>query len=258
MPRPPRAAMSTVTVAAALLSLLLASGCSRRPPQSVEHTVITGVNAQVGSILIRDATVRQSGSGEAVLDVALYNTATTGSDTLQSVASTQASQAELPDASSLSSPGLAATPVDTPTVQPSQQSVASSAAPAVSSSSGSSSGSSSTASSGGVEIPAEQAVFLNHAPAEITLTGFTSPLRVGTVIPVTLRFASAGSIVLQVPVVSNDLGSEVGPSVTGTPATSPTYKATESAKPTNSTTDTTGPAPSDSAVVPDTASPSSG
>jgi copper(I)-binding protein len=56
----------------------------------------------------------------------------------------------------------------------------------------------------GVSLPTTAGVFLDQSPAQIALSGLAAGTLVGQSVPVTLTFATAGTITLQVPITSGD------------------------------------------------------
>jgi copper(I)-binding protein len=95
----PIRSIAAITFAGAVAIAALA-GCGHIPPQSKEHTSISGVNASVGNIGIRNAQVTTGANGNAIVTLALFNEGST-TDTLTAVSSAAAASGTLPSAEGL-------------------------------------------------------------------------------------------------------------------------------------------------------------
>lgn len=159
-----RAAAPLGLVAAALLTV---SACGDAEPfQSQEHSVVSGVEATLGSVLIRNATITLDPDGTSgQLLLVLFNDGRSA-DALTSVSSPRAT-ATLPTPTALST--------------------ASSPGP-------------SAPGTSGVELAAQSAVQLQGGTQSIALENITGGPRVGDSLPITFQFAAAGSTTLRVPI----------------------------------------------------------
>lgn len=195
MPRQSRVAAPALLLA----TVVSAAACSPTAAQSSEHSTVVGVQAQIGSILVSDATLTLTGSGQAVVDLALYNRAEQA-DELTSASSSAATSATLPQL---------------PTA-------------------GSSGGQSSVGATAGIALPPQTGVFLDQPGAEISLSGFIAAPTVGETLPVTLTFAAAGMLTIDVPVLAaTSTEPSPGPSVAASEANvdPPSSAGTASASP---------------------------
>ena len=199
LPRLTRVAAPAVLAAAALLAV---SACGdATPEQSKEHSVIAGVDTQIGDVLIRNATITvDPGGTTGTLDVALFNKGTAG-DALTSVTSDHASF-DLPDTAALASSPAPAT--GTPNAARSGARSLVTASPPT---------------SPGVELAAQTGVFLNTDPRTIRISELSPSLVLGQTLPLTMSFATAGSITLRVPVTATT-GVHFGGLETASPAVS--------------------------------------
>lgn len=153
-----RAAAPVGLAAAALLAV---SACGDSVAfQSKEHPVVPGVEATLGAVLIRNATITlDPGGTSGELLMVLFNDGKQ-SDALTSVSSPRVANAVLP-------------PTD-----------------------GRAGGSGSA-----VELAAMSTVPLRGGTQVITLNGISGGPRVGASLPITFRFAAAGSTTLRVPII---------------------------------------------------------
>jgi len=112
---PARWPAAGVVIGAGVVAALL-TGCAAHPVQSQEHSTISGQNASVGPVLIRDATIRLTDGGRGVLDVALYNSGQQA-DSLTGVSSRGAGTITLPMGSSVALPPQAGVFLNQPSEQ---------------------------------------------------------------------------------------------------------------------------------------------
>lgn len=195
MPRPSRVAAPALLLA----TVVSASACSTTAPQSAEHSTVVGVQAQVGSILVSDAAMTPTGNGQAVVDLALYNRAGQA-DELTAASSSVATVVTLPQLPPTASAG-ASSPFTT---------------------------------TAGIVLPPQTGVFLDQPGAEISLSGFIAAPTVGETLPVTLTFAAAGMLTIDVPVLAaTSTEPSPGPSVAASEANvdPPSSAGTASASP---------------------------
>jgi copper(I)-binding protein len=188
-------------VAGAVTALLL-TACAQEAPQSKEHSSTEGIDATLHDIGIRNAFITLNADGTGVLNIALFN------------------QGDQSDQLTGVTPGSATAFKSAVLPTDAQVSAASDNGGAASSSSDTTS-----ATGTGVALPTDGGVFLDQPPAEIALAGLAAGTLVGQSIPVTLTFANAGTITLQVPIggganVSASAGDTSSPSDSPTATTS--------------------------------------
>lgn len=172
-------------------------------------------------MLVRNAEITLGLGGSGLLSVALFNDGQSA-DTLNAVASPEASSFELPAGAtafagayagaSPSNPRTVASPVaSSPAVSSSRTpAAATSMAPgaatlratATATRSAAASASAQPASQGAssITLPGQAGVFLNSGLTQITVRGLPPATAVGVSIPVTFTFVGAGTVTLQVPV----------------------------------------------------------
>jgi copper(I)-binding protein len=182
---PTRHVLLLPVLALAATFALTACGNGGVAEQSKEHSVVTGAEGTVGDLKILDATLTTGDTTTtASLSLTVYDQGQSG-DALTGVTSPMASGFALP---STDATGAASTDAT---------------------------GASSTSTA--VTIPAMGDVSFYETTA-IGVTGLTGSPLVGDSVPVTLTFAGAGSLGLDVPVVGSDApssGSTPTPAVTG-------------------------------------------
>lgn len=97
-----------------------------------------------------------------------------------------------------------------------------------------------TLPTGGIKAPVQQAVYLTGPKAKITLTGLLRPLTAGSTVHVTLAFANAGDVTLDLPVLQRtDAYSTFSPVPTPSPSSSAKKSGSATASPNPSGTATT-------------------
>jgi copper(I)-binding protein len=101
---------------------------------------------------------------------------------------------------------------------------------------------------GGVRLPVQQAVYLTGPEPKIVLTGLLRPVAAGTTVHVTLTFANAGSVTLDLPVLQRS-GTystfSAAPAPTPSSTASKTHgKGSPTATPSPSSSSTGSPTPS--------------
>jgi copper(I)-binding protein len=147
-------------------ALLTVSACGDAEPfQSKEHPVVSGVEATLGSVLIRNATITidpDRTSGQLLL--VLFNDGK-APDALTSVSSPQVASVSLPR-STTATGSLGSADVE----------------------------------NAGLKLASQSSVSLFGGTQAISLSGITGGPRIGDSLPITFQFAAAGSTTLQVPI----------------------------------------------------------
>jgi copper(I)-binding protein len=99
-----------------------------------------------------------------------------------------------------------------------------------------------TLPTGGIKVPVQQAIYLTGPKAKIVLTGLQRPLTAGGTVHVTLAFANAGNVTLDLPVVQRaDAYSTFSPVPTPSPSSSAKKSGSATASPTANGSPTTPP-----------------
>lgn len=157
---------AAVPVGLAVAALLTVSACGDAEPfQSKEHPVVSGVEATLGSVLIRNATITidpDRTSGQLLL--VLFNDGK-APDALTSVSSPQVASVSLPR-STTATGSLGSADVE----------------------------------NAGLKLASQSSVSLFGGTQAISLSGITGGPRIGDSLPITFQFAAAGSTTLQVPI----------------------------------------------------------
>lgn len=192
-PRPVHAA-SALAAGAAVFVLAACGGPTN--PQAKVRPSIDGISASVGDVQIRNATVQLGDAGDATLSMVLFN------------------QGEAPDSLSAVSPGAAGAFDSAQFPTSGDVTIAGLTANGIPQSEAFSNNGATPKS---VTLPTAGGVFLNRAPALIELSGVATSARTGSALPVTLSFAAAGSITLQIPIVAAAPTSE-GPQLSTSPS----------------------------------------
>jgi len=100
---------------------------------------------------------------------------------------------------------------------------------------------------GGIKLPVHQAVYLTGPTAKLVLSGLLRPLADGSTVHITLGFANAGSVTLDLPVLQRaDSYATFSPVPTPSPSSSPSPSATKSGSATASPTSNPSPTTSSS------------
>ncbi len=203
--------------AAGVGAAALLAGCSagQITQTAAKGPSIEGVDANVGPIQIRNAIVERPPTGDVwpagsdvPVRVRIVNEGRTP-DTLVAAASPVASAVDLVDLDATPSPSASASASGSPAGSPASPSAPAPSAsvpgsPAASGSptpEGSGSPSASpAASSEPLPLPPGVLVILDTGSAQLVLKDVTTALGAGTLVPVALRFALAGDVVLRLPI----------------------------------------------------------
>lgn len=198
-----RLVRAVVPVGLAAAAALTLAACGNTVAfQSQEHPVVAGVEATLGTVLIRNATITIDPDGtSARLLLVMFNEGK-HADALTSVSSPRVAQVRLPPAAPAAD-SVTGSATASPTVT--ETALAPPSTPATAASTSAAPGASTSAppaSATQVELPPMSTVPLRGAQA-ITLDGISGGPRVGNSLPITFQFAAAGSVSLLVPITDD-------------------------------------------------------
>lgn len=204
MVRPIRPRSIASALVAGAVATLLLSACAQEAPQSKEHSSTEGIDATLHDIGIRNAFITVNADGTGVLNIALFNQGTQ-SDALVGVTpgnATAFQAAVLPTAEQISeaSDNSGGSSASSDGSSDSGAADSTSGSDSATSSATSSDTSSGTSTNTAVSLPTGSGIFLDQEPAEIALQGLAHNTLVGQTLPVTLTFATAGAITLDIPI----------------------------------------------------------